>query len=429
MTPIIVPASKVDENEGVIHLLESPESAQVASSRATQRIGFWEGDLGYLHAAVAANTALVTGLFLHLFVGYGTTVQQLFAALAALLLATATVAGRVGRMNRVVHWLTGIPFAVASTAAVGVLALIGGIVPQSVFQGRFGVPSIWASWPFLMAVFLMMVNLLGSVGKRSWPLNYTNIVYLSSHAGLAIALLGGAYGAMTMERSLLVLFEGRETSMAETREGRQVALPFAVTLRKFEMETFAPTLVLLEMDSSKPNGFRQTPGAAFCATGSTEKIGSFSVRVAEFKSKAAQTGEIWRDVPFVSAAPAALVEVTAPNGAVRKGWVSCGSADTPQAMLKLADGTAIAMAEPRPKRFASQVEIAGTPATVEVNRPVRHAGYELYQVSYDEKMGALSEYSVIEAVRDPGLPIVYFGFGLLLVGAFLHLWNGIGGKR
>ena len=49
---------------------------------------------------------------------------------------------------------------------------------------------------------------------------------------------------------------------------------------------------------------------------------------------------------------------------------------------------------------------------------------KLYQLSYDERMGKWSQVSVIEAVRDPWLPIVYFGIFLLLAGAMYLFWIG-----
>lgn len=85
-------------------------------------------------------------------------------------------------------------------------------------------------------------------------------------------------------------------------------------------------------------------------------------------------------------------------------------------------GETAVMSIATPKRFASDVEIytkagAGIKATVEVNRPCRVEGWDIYQYSYDESKGALSSYSVFELVSDPWLPVVYAGILLLLAGA------------
>ena len=61
---------------------------------------------------------------------------------------------------------------------------------------------------------------------------------------------------------------------------------------------------------------------------------------------------------------------------------------------------------------------------IEVNEPYRTEGWDLYQYSYDDRYGKWSPISVIEAVRDPWLPVVYTGFMMLLLGAGYIFWVG-----
>jgi ResB protein required for cytochrome c biosynthesis len=84
-----------------------------------------------------------------------------------------------------------------------------------------------------------------------------------------------------------------------------------------------------------------------------------------------------------------------------------------------------------PKRFASDIII--TPnnpltshhspltskieTTVEVNKPVEVDGWKIYQYGYDTQMGAMSQYSILELVSDPWLPLVYTGIYMMLAGA------------
>ena len=87
-----------------------------------------------------------------------------------------------------------------------------------------------------------------------------------------------------------------------------------------------------------------------------------------------------------------------------------------------------------PKRFASELLItphtsqrlrvgasAGIPtpltSTVDVNNPVEVEGWKIYQYSYDTQMGAKSQLSILELVRDPWLPLVYAGIYMMLAGA------------
>lgn len=398
-----------------------------------QRIAFWDRDLGYLHAVVAVTTALLLGLGFHFTLGYRGVGVQALLPISGAALGFLLVLGRVGRKNRVVHWLTGIPFAVVSTTSVGVLALVGGVLPESTIQERFGAPSVWASWPFLMAMLMMMANLIGSIGKRALPLTYANVLYLLSHAGLAIAIGGGALSALALERNIAVLYEGRPTNVAYDAQEREIPLPFTLTLRKFEMDTFAPTLAVVTLNPKAPKGMDVAPGSKFVEAGMRETIQGHKVEVLEYLPKAVLAGENWRAVPWKSAAPAAKVRVTGPDGKAKVDWVSSGSIETSSAMVPLGENTALVMPEPRPKRFHSKVEITEKGAKrevgIEVNQKATVAGYDLYQLSYDETLGAASPYSVIEVVRDRGIPVVYLGMILMSLGAILHLWNGVGAKK
>jgi hypothetical protein len=89
----------------------------------------------------------------------------------------------------------------------------------------------------------------------------------------------------------------------------------------------------------------------------------------------------------------------------------------------------LAMTFPEPKKFASDLviedpELGEIEVRLEVNKPYKHMGWKLYQQSYDEKMGKWSRVSVIEAVRDPWLPVVYAGIFMLLAGAAYLFWTG-----
>ncbi len=397
------------------------------------RSGFWDGPLGYAQAWVVAFASLVVGLGFHFAIGYDSPAGMgavLWMAWA--LLASMLVIGRAMRTSQVVQWITGIPFAVASTSLVGAIALVGGVVPQSVVQG-WGAPSVWSAWPFLMALFPMLANLLGSIGKRSWPLNYSNVLYILSHAGLAVAIVGGAVSGATLERKTMTLFEGQPSQLAEDAQHRQTKMPFTLTLREFRMDTFPPTLAIARRDASAPDGAHVVNGSSFLKAGALERIDGYKVEVLEFLPKAASVGSRWISVPWKTASPAARVRATAPDGERFEGWVSCGGVESSGAALELGPDVALAMPRPRPRKFQSSVDVdhGGTrrSVVVEVNGKATVGGYDLYQLDYDVAMGAASPYSVIEVVRDRGLPVVYLGMAMMLAGATLHLWHGIGGRK
>ena len=75
-----------------------------------------------------------------------------------------------------------------------------------------------------------------------------------------------------------------------------------------------------------------------------------------------------------------------------------------------------------PERYASQVTLhtrsgKQVEAWVEVNKPFRIVGWDIYQMGYDYGAEKGGEISVFECVRDPWLPVVYTGIWMLLAGA------------
>jgi hypothetical protein len=164
-----------------------------------------------------------------------------------------------------------------------------------------------------------------------------------------------------------------------------------------------------------------------------ERIGDYELAVTRFLPRAALVGEHWQPAPPRMGAPAAHVVARDRDGKqVAAGWVSCGNADTTGAYLPLNKDLAVYMPNPRAREYRSLVEIRhadGRSETRDIreNQPATVEGYRLYQLSYDEERGAASDYSVFDVVSDRGLPVVYVGMGLLVIGALLGLGGGVKG--
>jgi hypothetical protein len=85
-----------------------------------------------------------------------------------------------------------------------------------------------------------------------------------------------------------------------------------------------------------------------------------------------------------------------------------------------------------PKRFASEIHVLtktgkNIETTVDVNKPYEVDGWKIYQYGYDTQMGAQSQISILELVRDPWLPWVYTGIYMMLAGAVCMFV--IGGRK
>lgn len=398
-----------------------------------EQVGFWSRPLSYGHALVLVFVSLTQGILLHVVAGYRVPFQlNPFIWLMGISLPVVVVVGRVYRKKPWVAFLSGIPLAVVSTSASGFLALVGGIVPQSALSAHFGIESMWSCWPFLFVSHLVLLNLLASVGKRLWPLNYTNVVYLANHLGLAIAILGGAGSALFLERTIVTVPYGTKVSTAQS-DTKEVQLPFAIELNEFSMSHFPPVAAVARLDKSHKDGMRLAPSSDFLQPGLTAKLDGVRYRVLEFLPRAAKVDGQYVPVKWKTAGPAAKIEATLPDKAPVTGWIAAGAPDTEGSHIAIDAETALVMPTPRPKEFRSAVTIHDGATTqkrvIKVNEPIQVKGYTLYQISYDDTMGEASQISVLEAVKDRGIGWVYLGMCLLLLGTFLHLWNGLSGDK
>ena len=87
-----------------------------------------------------------------------------------------------------------------------------------------------------------------------------------------------------------------------------------------------------------------------------------------------------------------------------------------------------------PKSYNSRVIIKDAKgerqANIMVNRPARVGAWKVYQVGYDTSMGAESNISILECVRDGWYPIVRTGLWIILsAGAFMALTAGYRRKK
>lgn len=115
--------------------------------------------------------------------------------------------------------------------------------------------------------------------------------------------------------------------------------------------------------------------------------------------------------------PALEVELKDPNGRVKTAWLFARFPDIHQE-ISAPFRILYNWAPRRPKDFISRVTIlkAGKEISskdIQVNAPLNFAGYNFFQSSYDNQ--DLS-WSGLQIVKDPGVPVIYSGFFLLIVG-------------
>lgn len=320
----------------------------------------------------------------------------------------------------------------AQLAIAGFLAIAASCWPIAVYPVGVAAPD-WlhaiglgdplSSLPFAAALLAITLNLSTALGRRMRRGEH-RLRFAILHAGLLIAVVGGAAGHGGLVRARFILEEGaRPGDAVQADDGSTVRLPMSLALDDFVLERFPPMLLLEEGD-------RLTRGEALLGPDVVDQLRGLIVTVRTWLPDAAVVAG--KAVPFrePGANPAAEVEVQA-DGAPVLGWLHPGGPLGAELALPLPGGRILHMEPPRAKRFLARVQADGQPVEITVNRPMRRDGWAIYLLSYDERLGPASRTAVFEAVEDRALPAVYVGLGLLIIGVLLHLWRPVmaGGRR
>lgn len=335
--------------------------------------------------------------------------------------------------NMLVKWLSGIPASISAITLFALQALIMGLVPEDILKSTIGsylgFDHLRTSWPFLLSSFFLLTTLGLTAIKRFTPFTNHNFGFVLSHAGLWITIFSASLGSSDLIRLQINTFEGKTTNFGYNENGKAYLVPFEITLHNFSIDEFPSKLVVVDaitnkaVDDNKNNFFLSEKGAVRNMLG-------YKLVVDKYYHQAFWTDSVYETSTDSFAAPAALISVYDKNNQfLISGWVSCGSYGQKPAILPLNTGHYVAMTFPQPKRFSSLVSIKTKKSNadsvkIEVNKPYTIKGWKIYQLSYDEQAGKLSQLSILEAVRDPWQPIVYTGVFMLIGGAFYMFWWG-----
>ncbi len=337
------------------------------------------------------------------------------------------------RKQIVISWLADIPSAISSIVLVTFLVLIMGIIPQVPTQNTLintlGLNEITSNWAFLL-VFLQFLTGLGLAAiKRLFQLSRANTGFILNHLGLFIVLLSGFLGSGDLQRLTLDTYENQLSWVARDANQQAYELPFAVYLNDFNIEEYAPKLALVDNHSGQimhNNG----KNLYHIAKGKTYYYDRYKVHIDDYINSSGFVGGRYLPVNEPGSPPSALIKIEhLDNKEVVKGWISCGSFRYPYRSLKVDADVSMVMTFPEVKKFSSNVDII-TPdqkkafKTIEVNKPVKFQGWTIYQLSYDEQKGKWSNKSVLELVKDPWLPVIYWGIFMMIAGAVYMFWTG-----
>ncbi len=336
--------------------------------------------------------------------------------------------------NPVVRWMSQVPASMGAIAAVTFSVLLMGLFLQGQPSGigwmdRLGLSRMAKSWPFLLSICWFLFVLAMTTVRRSIPFRGRNIGFLLNHLGLWIVIAGGILGSGDLQRVTMTLSDGQTVWYGTDRDGRTVELPLALELHRFHMEEYPPKMGVLDHETGGLI-IHGEQDLVEVERGRRGHMSGWDYEILQFYAESARIEDRFEPIHDIGAAPAAHIRaVHAERGDTVTGWITCGSFNMRHQFLELEEGRAMAMTVPQSKRYMSLARLYTQSGDnrmidIEVNHPYSAEGWKLYQFSYDDRFGKWSPISIIEAVRDPWLPVVYTGFIMMLFGAVYLFWLG-----
>lgn len=354
--------------------------------------------------------------------------------LGGLLLFIILALGILFQKNHIVRWFSGVHFAVSLMSALLVHTIIMGLTPQisslSVhvsLVSNLGLNQMTSSWPFVLLYVTLLLSLGTLSVRRMIPFQLNQYAFYLNHWGLWLVLFTTGLGAADLKRYVMyvqVKDENPEWRVYNEKE-EMLELPIALYLDEFILEQYDPKLTIIDKQTGEILPRKLPEFIQLDRPSASVNILEWQVDVLKYLPQAVPALDgTYQELPMPGSAPAARVKITQiATGKTDSAWISCGSFAQLYSKYDLDSRHSLAMTLPEPKRFASKVilyskyEEKTDTALIEVNKPLSHHGWMIYQYSYDENAGKASAYSSFELVYDPWKNFVYLSFILVALGS------------
>jgi hypothetical protein len=321
-------------------------------------------------------------------------------------------------------------FALAVTAVAGTLILQN--KPMAFYESRYGavgslivalrLDDIFHSLWFAGFIALFFAAVLNSALLR-WPVKLRNAGFFTCHVGLLTSLVGAGASAAFAVKGRVDLHAGGQTArqVMATKNGvptgQVVPLGFDLRLDKFDLVRYSPEYRVAYYELVGDGARLKASFDIGTDELASERVlhkrhllpSGDSFRIKKLQLDVGGSGTELRN-------PAVVLEVTADGDTRETGQMLAAKQD----YVRTRRGALVfERREDEVKAFQSQVTaFAGATvqkAQVNVNDPFTFNGWTFYQVNYDPKDPT---YSGLEAVRDPGVNLVFLGFAVICLGVF-----------
>lgn len=403
----------------------------------------WTSPWKYAESVLITFLVLIAGIVLSILTK-GRSVETLqapyniyvaFVFIGALLFTHTNYRKKPG-----VVWLSSIPAALTSTILFAIMVFMLGFLPQdvyynSVFVRLSGLSHLKTSWLFLLSQAFFLTSLGMVILRRCLPLSLTNIGFFLNHFGLFLVLLAATLGAGDVKKlEINLLKEGNESNIGVSGEGDMFKLPFSLRLIRFTIDEYNPRLAIINPHS----GLYNTPkGMSLPMIENALKtdIMNWHIQIQTYLPNALVNDSMLQTSDESGSYPAAnVIAISKNHKDTAKGWISSGSYLQNPIYLPLDTNNVLTLTIPEAKKYTSVIEVRTDTLhidtiTLEVNKPCTVKGWKIYQVNYDQSKGKWSSLSVLEAISDPWLKLVYAGIFMVMAGVIYLFWIGARSKN
>lgn len=279
--------------------------------------------------------------------------------------------------------------------------------------------------------FVSVIGLMGTSSLLCIILNLParkKVSYLMVHSSILTVLAGSVVTHYTKEEGYIHIYEGETTKHIDVMRNGKVSIVLDDNLRKKKETKELPFSV--RMDKFDVEFYEATPMLYFFVKGKDRAVGTLELKKGE------QTTVEGVTVKAIGLSEKEVVPV--PGHAPVPVQVAQFEANGKATGLfpgkhALVDGLAIMfrMRAGEPKVYQSTLTVLDDSGNevqtqkVVVNDPLRQDGWWFYQSNWDPKN---RRYSGIHVVRDPGLPLVFLGLIILVLGTLAKVRIGRGGE-
>jgi len=329
----------------------------------------------------------------------------------------------------IVKNLSSIPLSISAITFYAILSLIMGLVPQNTGDAiqlidKIGISHIKDSWLFAFSNIFLLTNLLLVILRRLPRKGIKNLAFMINHLGLFIIIFAAAIGSSDLMRMKFTVNYQQTTSIASDEIGNEWEMPFSIQLKKFEIDHYPAKLAWVDRNTGEIA--TKTKGNLSYAL--PEKNVIIKPYTIYTDSVLIRNSDTTSTIPYPYSIPEVFVRVSDGNNKIISGSIMPATHFKQPSCLMIDEKNALCLLLPESKKYTAHINVfisgKNEEKRLEVNQAAKIADWKLYLLSYNEKQRENSDYVIIEAIRDPWLPVIITGIIMLLIGSAYLIITG-----